>query len=157
MVWYYQDGVGTWRVGGRAGRRMRRKLRRNGAKVLMWLEMKKNRISIQLRPLNPRKFCHLVRPRTYRQAASAGWGEYHITVALRRVRTYPALRAVKRIRDFFGGQAWRVTLPIAAINPASHVAWIPWNGHALSPIYGDLLYMRGQYGKHMGGWVGVSM
>lgn len=154
---YYRDGCGTLRVGGKPGRRMRRMLKRKGILVRMRLNVERRRISIDLVPVYPKCLPHVVPPRIYRQQVKAGY-LYHITVTLGQVETYPAIAAVGRIMRFFGGNKKDIVarLPISYVSPTSHVAFIP-KASPLQQIYGDLRYLGAQYGKHPGEMVGVSM
>lgn len=154
--WYYRDHCGTLRVGGKPGRRMRRMLRKKGALVRMRLAITTWRIAIVLHHSFPQEFPHVVPPRIFRQQQQNGY-DYHITVTLRRVKTCPALRAVSRINNWFKGKGITVRLPISYVSPGSHGALTPWNGSPLSEIYGDLLFLCAQYGRHPGNTVGISM
>lgn len=153
MACFYRDGSGTWRFKGRAKRRLFRRVRREGLFVRMRLVLRLGRGHIELTPWR-RGFPDLCRRRDVRKFWRLGYA-YHITLYLRPLNLF-GRGALSRIVTFFGQQGvWWGTLPVHWVSSGC-VAHLGFGG-PLAPIRGDVRFLRGQFGKHPGSRMSVSM
>ena len=74
---------------------------------------------------------------------------YHVTLHTRPADSIYAKRALRRIRAWFGGHEWRGVIGIERVALPGHTAIVRPNG-ILGPVEGDILFLRGQFGRHPG-------
>lgn len=149
----FRDHTGCLRLKGKAGRRVRRNLRRQGMYCRISLQTGYRNSRILLEPVNWRRFPHLCTRRAVIKHFKQGQ-RYHITVHCRPLSNF-GRAAYARVVQFFQQQAWWGVV---------HVDWISSNHTAMidrSPLFngirGDLRFLRGQYGYHTSPSLSVSM
>ena len=154
MVLCWVDRGGTPRLSGLAGRRLRRNLIKKGLDVYLELQEGKHSGRILLTPADWRTFPHLCRRREVARYHKRGY-RYHITLYCRPLSKY-GKRALRRIRSWLQGHVWQGVVRVSHVSMPGHVAKLSPGG-LFSPVEGDMIFLRGQYGYHPDPFLTVSM